>query len=183
LESTVSASYHTSENPQTPNRGLLIDLSRFWEILEYSSASELLNGRLFGPSLYTDRKNAIHEVSNTASLPEPTRLGSASMGVSLDASVRDSSGGSRVAGAGIISSDNSVHAVVNRDLEASGSTSVGAGVGAGMADAISTGGGAGTEEPPLIYNDDELAVLAESLFDRRQDFTGQAQVWWNVGNL
>jgi hypothetical protein len=130
-----------------------------------------------------DRKNAIHEVSNTSSLPEPTRLGSASAEVSPDVSVRDSGGGPRFAGAGVVNSDTSARAMANRDPGTSGNTGLGAGLGAGMADTISAGGGARTEEPPLIYNDDELAVLAESLFDRRQDFTSQEQVWWNVGNL
>jgi len=67
-----------SSNPSTPNRGLLIDLARFWEILEYSSASEIssLSGTIFGPSLYTNRnRHLTSEFSETSALPETTRIG------------------------------------------------------------------------------------------------------------
>ena len=33
---------------------------------------------------------------------------------------------------------------------------------------------------PLIYSDDELAVLAESFFHQRQEVDGY---WWNMDNL
>jgi hypothetical protein len=33
---------------------------------------------------------------------------------------------------------------------------------------------------PLIYSDDELAVLAESFFHQRQEVDGN---WWNMDNL
>jgi hypothetical protein len=34
--------------------------------------------------------------------------------------------------------------------------------------------------PPLLYSDDELAVLAESFFHQRQEVDGN---WWNMENL
>jgi hypothetical protein len=33
---------------------------------------------------------------------------------------------------------------------------------------------------PLVYSDDELAVLAESFFHQRQEVDGN---WWNMDNL
>lgn len=77
LENTVSETYHISGDPQAPNRGLLIDLGRFWEILEYSSASEnsSLSGKIFGPSLYSGRsRHLTTEFSETSALPETTKV-------------------------------------------------------------------------------------------------------------
>ena len=76
----MSATYHTSPNPLTPNRGLLIDLGLFWEILEYSSASELSStSQLFGASLSQGGQYSESiDVSNASALPEPTRLDTAS---------------------------------------------------------------------------------------------------------
>ncbi|KAK6600021.1 hypothetical protein H4I96_07347 [Botrytis cinerea] len=74
---TVSSTYPNPDAPpQTPNRNLLIDLGQFWEILEYSSSSEIpaLARRLFGPSLYSASIPATHEMSHASSLPEPTRV-------------------------------------------------------------------------------------------------------------
>lgn len=74
---TVSSTYTNSDAPpQTPNRSLLIDLGQFWEILEYSSSSEIpaLARRLFGPSLYSASIPTTHEISHASSLPEPTRV-------------------------------------------------------------------------------------------------------------
>jgi hypothetical protein len=34
--------------------------------------------------------------------------------------------------------------------------------------------------PPLVYSDDELAVLAESFFHQRHEVDGN---WWNMDNL
>lgn len=75
LEGAVSASYQPYLGAQ--NKSLLIDLSRFWEILEYSSNSDADSARrLFGDSLYTGPPTLTTEVSQTSPLPEPTRLGS-----------------------------------------------------------------------------------------------------------
>ncbi|KAA8571160.1 hypothetical protein EYC84_000505 [Monilinia fructicola] len=74
---TVSSTYTNPDAPpQTPNRSLLIDLGQFWEILEYSSSSEIPTSarRLFGPSLYSASIPATHEISHASSLPEPTRV-------------------------------------------------------------------------------------------------------------
>jgi hypothetical protein len=57
------------------NQSLLIDLSRFWEILEYSSNSDADSARrLFGDSLYSGSSTAGAEVSQTSPLPAPFRL-------------------------------------------------------------------------------------------------------------
>ncbi|ESZ91523.1 C6 transcription factor [Sclerotinia borealis F-4128] len=74
---TVSSTYTNPDAPpQSPNRSLLIDLGQFWEILEYSSSSEIPTSarRLFGPSLYSASIPATHEISHASSLPEPTRV-------------------------------------------------------------------------------------------------------------
>lgn len=76
LKNTVSTSYHNSNNPQIPTRGLLIDLARLWEVLDYSSASELPEtaGLLFGSSLLSSPRMRAGEVTDMSALPTPTRL-------------------------------------------------------------------------------------------------------------
>ncbi|CAI7607356.1 unnamed protein product [Penicillium bialowiezense] len=72
LEDAVSATYQS--DPGAQNQSLLIDLSRFWEILEYSSNSDVESARrLFGASLYSG-SSAGAEVSQTSPLPAPFRL-------------------------------------------------------------------------------------------------------------
>lgn len=74
LEDAVSASYQPESGAQ--NKSLLIDLSRFWEILEYSSNSDSDSARrMFGDSLYSEPPTFAGEVSQTSPLPEPFRLG------------------------------------------------------------------------------------------------------------
>jgi hypothetical protein len=55
LKNTVSSSYQTPANSQTPDRGLLIDRARFWDVLDYSSSSELpeTTGLFFGASIFS----------------------------------------------------------------------------------------------------------------------------------
>ncbi|CAI7620075.1 unnamed protein product [Penicillium glandicola] len=73
LEDAVSATYQS--DPGAQNQSLLIDLSRFWEILEYSSNSDTDSARrLFGESLYAVSSSAGAEVSQTSPLPAPFRL-------------------------------------------------------------------------------------------------------------
>jgi hypothetical protein len=73
LEDAVSATYQS--DPEAQNQSLLIDLSRFWEILEYSSNSDTDSARrLFGESLYAGSSSAGAEVSQTSPLPAPFRL-------------------------------------------------------------------------------------------------------------
>ncbi|PWY87756.1 hypothetical protein BO70DRAFT_332957 [Aspergillus heteromorphus CBS 117.55] len=73
LEDAVSASYELESGAQ--NQYLLIDLSRFWEILEYSSNSDTDSARrMFGDSLYREAPTLGAEVSQTSPLPEPFRL-------------------------------------------------------------------------------------------------------------
>ncbi|KAJ5738004.1 hypothetical protein N7493_001159 [Penicillium malachiteum] len=73
LEDAVSATYQS--DPSDQNQSLLIDLSRFWEILEYASNSDADSARrLFGNSLYAGPSTAAVEVSQTSPLPAPTRL-------------------------------------------------------------------------------------------------------------
>ncbi|RLL98765.1 hypothetical protein CFD26_103276 [Aspergillus turcosus] len=75
LEGAVSASYQPE--PRAQNKSLLIDLSRFWEILEYSFNRDMGSARrLFGDSLYCEPPSIDMEVSQTSPLPEPTRLNS-----------------------------------------------------------------------------------------------------------
>ncbi|KAF9890882.1 hypothetical protein FE257_005458 [Aspergillus nanangensis] len=75
LEDAVSATYRPNSGAQ--NKCLLIDLSRFWEILEYSSNSDSDSARrMFGDSLYSEPPPFNAEVSQTSPLPEPTRLNS-----------------------------------------------------------------------------------------------------------
>lgn len=74
LEDAVSATYQSG--PDVQNQSLLIDLSRFWEILEYSSNSDADSARrLFGDSLQTGPPPVAAEVSQTSPLPAPTRIG------------------------------------------------------------------------------------------------------------
>ncbi|KAJ5477300.1 hypothetical protein N7539_007444 [Penicillium diatomitis] len=74
LEDAVSSTYQSDPNAQ--NQSLLIDLSKFWEILEYSSNSDSASARrLFGDSLYAGPSTANPEVSQTSPLPAPTRIG------------------------------------------------------------------------------------------------------------
>ena len=73
LEDAVSATYQP--DPDTQNQSLLIDLSRFWEILEYSSNNDIDSARrLFGDSLCTGPPPVAAEVSQTSPLPAPSRL-------------------------------------------------------------------------------------------------------------
>ncbi|GFF61631.1 quinic acid utilization activator [Aspergillus lentulus] len=75
LEGAVSATYQPE--PRAQNKSLLIDLSRFWEILEYSFNRDTGSARrLFGDSLYSEPPTIDTEVSQTSPLPEPTRLNS-----------------------------------------------------------------------------------------------------------
>lgn len=75
LEDAVSETYQSDQGAQ--NQSLLIDLSKFWEILEYSSNSDADSARrLFGESLYAGPPSLAAEVSQTSPLPEPTRLDS-----------------------------------------------------------------------------------------------------------
>ncbi|KAJ9216558.1 transcriptional regulator family: Fungal Specific TF [Paecilomyces variotii] len=77
LEDAISTSY---QSDTAGNKGLLIDLSRIWEILEYPpSTSPESAKRLFGESLYCDPHISRGEVSNASPLPEPTRLSSPRM--------------------------------------------------------------------------------------------------------
>ncbi|TAQ88660.1 hypothetical protein B7494_g3032 [Chlorociboria aeruginascens] len=72
LKDTVSQTYQM--NVETPNRRLLIDLGRFWEVLEYPSASERSRDDThFGASLKGRKINA-SEILDTIPLPEPVRV-------------------------------------------------------------------------------------------------------------
>ena len=66
----------TSAHGQAPDRNLLIDLGQFWEILEYSSSSEIPGKarELFGSSLYSGLRSSTTELAHTSSLPQPTRV-------------------------------------------------------------------------------------------------------------
>lgn len=73
MEDAVTSSYQPDPNAQ--NKSLLIDLSRFWEILEYSFNSDATSARrMFGDTLYLGPPTFAAEVSQTSPLPAPTRL-------------------------------------------------------------------------------------------------------------
>lgn len=73
LNGAVSASYVPYS--RTQDKSLVIDLSRFWEILDYSSGFSDNRGSLFGSTLFSESATRAHEVSSTTPLPEPTRIG------------------------------------------------------------------------------------------------------------
>ena len=133
LGETVSATYLTSDGSQTPDRSLLIDLGQFWEVLEYSSSSEVYNSArcLFGTSLFLGVYQSTTEIAQTSALPPPTRVDSQEVG-------------------------GSVSGVDGEKAHLS---------------------------MPLLYSDDELAVLAESFFQQRSEFEEGMDDWWNTGNL
>lgn len=76
LGETVSSTHVASEVPTRQNRKLLIDLGQFFEILEYSSSSELSGSArtLFGPSLLQSIGGSRGEMAQTSVLPEPNRV-------------------------------------------------------------------------------------------------------------
>ncbi|TVY27038.1 hypothetical protein LHYA1_G004755 [Lachnellula hyalina] len=76
LGETVSSTHVASEVPTRQNRKLLIDLGQFFEILEYSSSSELVGsaGTLFGASLLPTIGGSRGEMAQTSVLPEPNRV-------------------------------------------------------------------------------------------------------------
>lgn len=72
LHQSVSSAYTNNDF----NRGLLIDLGQFWEILEYSSSSESPSSAasLFGSTLQHGVRSSTTEMAHTSSLPPPTRV-------------------------------------------------------------------------------------------------------------
>ncbi|KAH6698382.1 fungal-specific transcription factor domain-containing protein [Leptodontidium sp. MPI-SDFR-AT-0119] len=76
LAETVSSTYVASEEPTRQNRKLLIDLGQFFEVLEYSSSSEVHGSarQLFGSSLHTSFSGSRTEMAQTSVLPQPTRV-------------------------------------------------------------------------------------------------------------
>lgn len=72
LNGAVAASYVPYS--RTQDKSLVIDLSRFWEILDYSSGFSDERSSLFGSTLFSESRNKAHEVSSTTPLPEPTRI-------------------------------------------------------------------------------------------------------------
>lgn len=76
LAETVSSTYDASEEHIRQNRKLLIDLGQFFEILEYSSSSEIPDstGQLFGSSLQASLRGSRTEMAQTSVLPPPSRV-------------------------------------------------------------------------------------------------------------
>jgi hypothetical protein len=76
LAETVSSTYDASEEHIRQNRKLLIDLGQFFEILEYSSSSEIpgSTGQLFGASLQASLRGSRTEMAQTSVLPTPSRV-------------------------------------------------------------------------------------------------------------
>ncbi|KAE9969435.1 hypothetical protein EG328_005034 [Venturia inaequalis] len=160
LRDTVTALYHTSGNSKIPTKGLLVDLGRFWEVLEYPSASELYEsaGEMFGTTLYSRRKETATEITVSA-LPTPTPLEAAAGMIQL----RGTSYASATPAAAPIMQ---AHAMFNPLSQS------------GMPDPNFTY--PYIAEP--VYSNDELAVLADSLFNQRDNFMGNVEDWY-PGNL
>lgn len=156
LRDTVTALCRTSSISQVPDKELLIDLGRFWEVLEYPSASELHEsaGELFGTTLYSRRKETVMEVADMSSLPTPTPLEAAAGMIQLR--------GMSSATAPI------VHENTSFDPHSQ----------SGMLDQNFLY--PYMAEP--AYSNDELAVLADSLFNQRENFMGNVEEWYH-GNL
>ncbi|KAF2796789.1 hypothetical protein K505DRAFT_156496 [Melanomma pulvis-pyrius CBS 109.77] len=87
LGETVSSTHVASEVPTRQNRKLLIDLGQFFEILEYSSSSEISGSakQLFGPTLHLGVGGSRREIAQTTVLPEPTRVEGQEFGSGLSA--------------------------------------------------------------------------------------------------
>jgi hypothetical protein len=68
----------------------LIDLGQFFEILEYSSSSEVIGSaqKLFGPSLHASLGSSRTEMAQTSVLPEPTRVERQEFGNTTPTTVR-----------------------------------------------------------------------------------------------
>ncbi|TID24780.1 hypothetical protein E6O75_ATG03985 [Venturia nashicola] len=161
LRDTVTALYHTSGNTQAPTQRLLVDLGRFWEVLEYPSASELYEsaGELFGATLYSRRKENVTEVTDMSSLPIPTPLEAAAGMVQP----RGTSSASATPASAPSTQADAMLPLVSQS---------------GMLDQDFTY--PYMAEP--AYSNDELAVLANSLFNQRENFLGNVEEWY-PGNL
>lgn len=66
----------TSAFGQAPDRNLLVDLGKFWEVLEYCTSSEVAGSarNIFGPSLHSGLLYSTTEMAHTSPLPPPTRV-------------------------------------------------------------------------------------------------------------
>jgi hypothetical protein len=131
----------------------LIDLGLFWEILEYSSASELAsNSQLFGASLCQGRQHSESiEVSNASGLPEPTRLDTASR---PDSENKNVGGGPLEGERGIM------------DL----------GMGLG-------GQGMGAQDAFTYSNNELAVLAESFFQQRNGNIVGSVDEWWIAGNL
>lgn len=148
LAETVSSTYVASEEPTRQNRKLLIDLGQFFEVLEYSSSSELPGSarQLFGPTLHATNVHPRREIAQTSVLPEPTRVerqefGNTPLGTPVTL--------------------------------ATGTTGGAMGFSSGDMGAATVGSAEATPFAQMMnYSEDELAVLAESFFHQNP---GQGQ--------
>lgn len=136
--------------------------------MEYSSASEVPGSArtLFGASLYNGAnagnnggKGGASEIATTSPLPEPTR----------------------VEGQDFVS-DVSATQTPSRDQQLQAQQQQGNRDALGMSS--NDAGGSAQMDVPIMYSDEELAVLAESFFSQRGEFdSGMGGDWWNTGNL
>ncbi|CAI7677212.1 unnamed protein product [Penicillium pancosmium] len=154
LEDAVSATYQP--DPDTENQSLLIDLSRFWEILEYSSNNDTDSARrLFGDSLCTGPPPVAAEVSQTSPLPAPSRLNA---------------------------SDEHSSSVVQQQSFGAGT---GAGTGTDTtfdgAQDYSTSGLLSPQQ--LTLSNDDFSILASNFFSQGQEFLRSGENWDSVGNF
>lgn len=152
LEDAVSATYQP--DPDTENQSLLIDLSRFWEILEYSSNNDTDSARrLFGDSLCSGPPPVAAEVSQTSPLPAPSRLNA---------------------------SDEHPSSAVQQQ---SFGTGTGAGPDTAFTGTqdYSTSGLLSPQQ--LTLSNDDFSILASNFFSQGQEFLRSGENWDSVGNF
>ncbi|CAG8978494.1 hypothetical protein HYALB_00005069 [Hymenoscyphus albidus] len=175
LSETVSSTQVASDEPIRQNRKLLIDLGQFFEILEYSSSSEIAGTarNLFDASLHSTLMVSRTEMAQTTVLPEPTRVERQEFGTPTL--------GTPVAGVGM-----AVNVLQGNEFLGFGGAGGSAGAGAGHGSiAFGTNMDSHGAQQPFQFSDDELAVLAENFFHQRPQVEGQGSAggWWNLGNL
>ncbi|KAF2709368.1 hypothetical protein K504DRAFT_431849 [Pleomassaria siparia CBS 279.74] len=107
LGETVSSTHVASEVPTRQNRKLLIDLGQFFDILEYSSSSEMSGStkHLFGPTLHSAVSRSRREIAQTTILPEPTRVEGQEFGSGMPA-MRTFHAAVKGSGSGYFTPDN-----------------------------------------------------------------------------
>lgn len=158
LETIVSKTNQArGQSPQVPTRGMLIDLGRFWEILDYcaSSAKPHIQQNLIAPELYTSLDGQKNEVSLTSVLPEPIRLDDY-IGRKLNASTSEPA-------AEVLGTEH--YRQTPQVFPGATSTE-------------------NNWDMGVAFSEDELAVLADNFFETANPVGGVdiETEWWSLGN-